>query len=124
MYVIGFFGLLMMTLSLIMIINPEHWANSIVKFSKKPYFHPFEIVSRFGFGLFFVIFANQTVYPKIISAIGYLLIAVGAGLLLTPPSKHRQFALWSSRKFKDKFRPMGFVSLLFGAFLIYGALGA
>lgn len=112
----------MILLSLIMIINPVYWSKGIVKFSKKFWFHPFEILSRFAFGLAFVFFAGQTLYPKLMSVIGYGLIAVSVGLLLTPPSKHKKFALWSAEKFKNYFRWFGFVSLVFGAFLIYAAL--
>lgn len=122
MYIIAFFGFLMIILSLLMIINPESWANGIVKFSEKPYFHPFEILSRLGFGLVFIIFAEQTIYPKMITYIGYLLVAVSVGLLFTPPSKHKEFAVWSASGFRKIFRPIGFVSLFFGAFLIYAAL--
>lgn len=122
MYFIAFFGLMLILLSLVMIINPEYWSKGIVKFSKKPWFHPFEIISRIGFGVVFVIFAKQTLYPKLILFLGYLLIAVGIGLLLTPPSKHKQFAVWSAYKFKKTFRPMGFGSLLFGAFLFYAGI--
>lgn len=112
----------MMLLSIVMIINPGYWADGIVKFSKKPWFHPFEIISRFVFGVLFVLFAPQTPYPTLVLVIGCLLIAVSIGLLFTPPSKHRQFALWSAEKFRNKFRPLGFVSLIFGAFLIYLAV--
>ena len=122
MYVVAIFGILMMLLSVVMIINPDAWANGIVKFSEKKWFHPFEIISRFVFGLLFVLFARQTPYPTLILIIGYLLIAVSIGLLFTPPSKHKQFAVWSAQKFRDKFRWFGFGSFLFGAFLIYAAI--
>lgn len=112
----------MMTISLLMIVNPDYWADLIVKFSEMRFFHLFEIISRFVFGLVFVVSAGQTLFPRLMTFIGYLLIAVSAGLLLTPPSKHRQFALWSARKFRDKFRWMGIGSLMFGAFLFYAAI--
>ena len=122
MFVISFFGFLMVLLSLIMIVKPDYWADGIIKFSEKSWFHPFEIITRFVFGLLFVLYAAQTPYPNLILIIGYLLILVSIGLLFTPPSKHKQFAVWSAHKFKDKFRMFGFVSLLFGAFLFYLAL--
>jgi uncharacterized protein YjeT (DUF2065 family) len=112
----------MIILSSVMIINPAVWADGIVKFSEKSWFHPFEIISRFAFGLAFVFFAEQTLYPKLIKVIGFGLILVSIGLLFTPPSKHRQFALWSAQKFRNKFRFFGFFSLLFGVVLIYTAV--
>lgn len=123
MYAIAFFGALMMAFSLWMIIKPESWAEAIVRFSEKSYFHPFEIVSRIIFGVFFLRFAEQTLYPGLMTIIGYVLIAVAVGLAFTPPSRHRQFAVWSADKFKNTFRPAGFASLAFGGFLIYAALG-
>jgi len=121
-YAIAFFGFLMMLLSVLMIANPDNWSNGIVKFSENPYFHPFEILSRLIFGVVFIIFADQTLYPTLMRIIGYLLIVVGVGLLLTPPSRHRQFAVWSAQKFRNTFRPAGLGSLIFGAFLIYAAV--
>lgn len=112
----------MMILSLIMIIRPKSFADGIVRFAEKPWFHPFEIISRFAFGLGFVYFSEQTLYPKLMTVIGIGLVFVSVGLLLTPPAKHREFALWSAERFKDLFRWFGFVSLVFGGFLIYAAV--
>lgn len=122
MYLIAFFGILLVLLSALMVANPENWSRGIVKFSKLPYFHPFEIVSRLLFGAIFITFADQTLYPTLIAVIGYMLLAVGIGLSLTPPSKHRWFAVWSAQRFKSVFRPAGALSFLFGIFIIYAAL--
>ena len=122
MYAIAFFGLLMMFLSIVMIVNPQYWAQSIITFSKKPYFHPFEIISRALFGIVFVYYSAQTHYPSLMCFFGYMLIAVAIGLSLTPPSKHRQFAVWSADKFKNTFRYAGLGSFLFGAFLFYSTI--
>ncbi|MFZ1700589.1 MAG: hypothetical protein WBO10_10635 [Pyrinomonadaceae bacterium] len=121
MYLIAAFGLLLMVISLLMIVDPAKFSRGIVGFSEKWYFHPFEIVSRFAFGVVFVIFSAQTGFPSLILAMGYMLILVSIGLLLTPPSRHRKFAVWSADKFGAWFRPLGFLSLVFGAFLIYAA---
>ncbi len=37
--------------------------------------------------------------------IGYLLVAMGFGLLVIGHRRHRQFAVWSATKFKKTFRP-------------------
>jgi len=119
MYFIAAFGLLMMCLSVIMMVNPNYWSDQIVNFSKKPYFHWFELISRIGAGLVFVLFNESTLYPQLILGIGYLLIAVGIGLLITGSVKHRGFAVWSAEKFKSTFRFAGVGSFIFGIFLIY-----
>ncbi len=102
-----------------MIVNPNYWSNGIVDFSRKPYFHWFEVISRLIAGLVFVLYSQTTLYPQLILSIGYLLIAVGFGLIITGSVKHRQFAVWSAHKFKSTFRPAGFGSFIFGSFLIY-----
>lgn len=102
-----------------MIVKPNYWSDAMVNFSKKPYFHWFEINTRIGAGLVFVLFNKSTLYPHLILSMGYLLIAVGFGLLITGSVKHRKFAVWSADKFKSIFRLAGIGSFIFGLFLIY-----
>jgi len=102
-----------------MIINPNYWSVGIIDFSKKNYFHWFEVFSRIIAGLIFVLFNKSTLYPQLILGIGYLLIAVGFGLLITGSVKHRRFAVWSAHRFKSTFRFAGIGSFIFGIFLIY-----
>ena len=122
MYAIIFFGALMIVISGIMIISPAYWSHSIKRFSQMPYFHLSEIITRLVAGVIFVVYAAQTQSPTVITIVGYIFLAVGGGLMLTPPSAHRRFAVWSVEKFQKVFRPAGVVSLLFGIFLIYSAL--
>lgn len=119
MYFITAFGLLMICLSIIMIVNPNYWSNGIVDFSRKPYFHWFEVISRLITGFVFVLYSQTTLYPQLTLSIGYLLIAVGLGLIIIGSAKHRKFAVWSAHKFKSTFRPAGFGSFIFGILLIY-----
>lgn len=122
MYAIAFFGILMILLSAVMAIDPDNWSNGILRYSRMKYFHGFEIVSRLFFGATFILFAEPTLYPTVMSAVGYLLLAVGLGLLVAGPSRHRQFAVWSAWKFNKTFRPAGILSAAFGVFIVYGAL--
>ena len=123
MYFIGFFGLLMITLSTIMIFAPHYWANGIVKFSQKLYFHWFEVISRIIAGCVFVLYSKTTQQPLLISALGYIFISVGVGLLIIGSLKHRQFAVWSAHKFKPVFRLAGCGSFIFGIYVIYISIG-
>lgn len=121
-YAIAFFGVLMILLSALMAIDPDNWSNGILKFSRMTYFHGFEIVSRLFFGVIFVAFSDQTLYPTVLAALGYLMIAVGVGLAIAGSSRHQQFAVWAAKKFNKTFRPAGLVSIVFGVFIVYGAL--
>ncbi len=117
-----FFGVLMAVLSIVMLVSPTYWSEGIIQFSKKPYFHVFEILSRLFSGLIFIIFSDQTAYPVIMKVVGYLLVSVSVVLSLTPVARHKQFAVWSSQKFIKIFRPAGLLSFMFGVFLIYATL--
>ncbi len=122
MYGIAFFGLLMAALSGSMISNPDGFARGIVRFSEARYFHAFEILSRLAFGAVFLVYSDQTQFPTTMRVVGLLLVAVGAGLLLTPPARHRQYAVWSADRFRRLFRPAGVLSMAFGVFIVYAAL--
>lgn len=122
MYAIAFFGILLILLSTMMVIDPDSWSNGILKFSRMKYFHGFEIVSRLVFGAIFITFSDQTLYPTVMRAFGYLMAAVGVGLLIAGPSRHKQFAAWSAKKFYRTFRPAGIASLVVGVFIAYAAL--
>ena len=122
MYAIAFFGILMILLSAVMVIDPNYWSNGIVRFSRAKYFHGFEIISRLGFGAIFIAFSEQTLYPAVIGVFGYLMVVVGVGLLIAGASRHKQFAVWSAKKFNKTFRPAGTVSIVFGIFIAYAAL--
>jgi len=124
MLVVSIFGLLSLALGLAMIVSPARWAEGIVRFSQKSWFHPFEILTRLGFGAGFILSADQTRYPAVMTAIGWLLVGVGVALLMTPPAKHRAFAVWSAQRFLPVFRIAGCFSCGLGGFLIFAALGA
>jgi uncharacterized membrane protein HdeD (DUF308 family) len=104
-----------------MIVNPNSWSDRIVDFSKRIYFHWFEVISRLIAGVVFVLYNKSTLYPQLILSIGYLLIAVSIGLVIIGSNKHRKFAVWSVHKFKSTFRYAGVVSFIFGIFLIYAS---
>ena len=122
MYVIALFALGLMACSVVMIANPDMWSRAIVAFSHKPWFHPVEILTRISFGAGFVLAADQTQYPNFFATAGYLLCAVGLGLLLIGPARHRTFAQWSAKAFNRTFRPAGVGSLFAGAWLAYAAM--
>ncbi len=112
----------MVGISLALMARPDASAEAVLRFVRLRYFHPFEIVTRLGFGVLFVMYADQSRFPTVVRVFGYLLVAVGLGLLVTPPSYHRRFGVWSVDKFSKYFRVAGLGSLAFGVFLIYAVL--
>lgn len=122
MYVIVIYGLLIISISLVMIAKPDSWVEMAVRYCRLPYMHPVEILICIGFGLSFIFYAGQSEFPTLFKFFGYVLVAVGLGLIFTPPSYHRRFGIWSTEKIGRQFRPAGLFSLIFGAFLVYAAL--
>ncbi len=121
MIAIVIFGAGMVALSVGMVVKPEAWARAAVRFTRLRFMHPFEIVTRIGFGALFVLYADQTKFPTLIRVLGYALLAVGVALLFTPPRVHRRFGVWCVEKTARFLRPAGLASLAFGIFLIYAA---
>lgn len=119
MYFIAAFGLLMMCLSVVMIANPNYWSAGILAFSKKPYFHWFEISTRFIAGFIFILSYKASLFPNLILGFGVMLLGVSFGLVIAGSARHRQFAVWSALKFNKVFRFAGFASFMFGILLIY-----
>lgn len=122
MYVILFFGIVTILISAVIVARPTYWSEAIIRFSEWRYFHLFEIITRLAMGGLFITSAPDTAYPTAIAVMGAVILAVGLGLMVTPPSLHRRFALWAAEKFRPAFRPLGVGSILFGLFLIYAAL--
>ena len=112
------FGGLLSLLSLRMIIFPTAWAQGIIVFSRWRWFHLFEILSRLFFALIFYCAAAQSMYPKLHFAIAVLLTFTTLYLIWLTEKKHKQFAIWSARKFKNWFRPLGFITLILGGWII------
>ncbi|WDE03405.1 hypothetical protein SG34_018640 [Thalassomonas viridans] len=121
MYFIAGFGILLVLLSTIMFVSPGYWSKGIVTFSQKPYFHWFEVSSRLIAGVLLLIYHQTSLYPDLIFGFGVLLVAVGLGLVISGAERHRNFAVWSAKKFKPVFRGAGLSAFLFGCFLVYAA---
>jgi hypothetical protein len=121
-YAIVGVGLLTAAISVAMIANPKAFGRGILAFSQKPFFHWAEIAIRVGLGGVLVGFAAMTQHPKVIAAVGYLFLFAGAFLLVAGPTRHRTFAE-KSAGFVAVFRPAGVLSLFFGLFLCWSALG-
>jgi hypothetical protein len=113
MFAVVAIGLLTIILSLFMIVNPSAWARGIISFENKTYFHAAEMMSRAAIGMALILFSDQTLHPRLISAAGYLLAGVAVALFLMGSRRHREFAVRSAGYIKI-FRPAGFVSLVLG----------
>ncbi|NMP16839.1 hypothetical protein HII16_10890 [Thalassotalea sp. Y01] len=116
------FGLLMCYFCLQMVVRPVQFAERIIHFSHWRYFHPFEILTRLGFGLLFITYAQATRYPLFFDMFGLLMVLVALGLTFTPVKKHQAFALQVAQQLKPYFRYVGILTLPLGPFIIFAAI--
>lgn len=117
------FGFGMFALGGIMFFKPMAFANGISEFSCKPWFHGFEITSRFIVGLLFIWQSKNSSYPLLFLGLGIVLCFTGAFLVIVGSSWHKRFAILTS-KIGKWFRPIGIFALLGGCALMYlGFLG-
>jgi hypothetical protein len=122
--VIVFFavGALMALISLRMALKPANFADSIVTFSEWRWFHAFEVVSRLVIGFAFIGLNESFVYPTFATGFGYLLVAVGIGLVILGRAQHERFARWTATLGAGVFRPAGAIGVALGVLLAYLAL--
>ena len=122
MYAIAAIGLGMMILSVVMIVSPSAWSRGMLAFSKKSYFHVFEITSRLSLGGVLWLFAGGTSYPKLFTGMAAMFLFAGVFLIFIGIDRHRAFAVRAAT-FTRLFRFAGFASLAFGAFTVFAAFG-
>lgn len=112
------FGLVMFVFGAIMFTKPLRFSSGIALFCEKPWFHTFEVVSRFLVGAIFLLLSANSDRPNLFVFIGVLLCFVSIFLIIIGPSRHKAFALRTS-KFGKWFRPLGLVAMLCGSGLLY-----
>lgn len=122
MIIILLFGLGMSIFGLYMSIKPNHFSRGIIKFSEKPWFHIFEIVTRLVLGLLFVFFSEQTKYPNLVMLLGIVFCLVSVLLVIIGSTKHRQFAVFVANYLKNKFRYIGGFATILGLLIMYVAM--
>lgn len=124
MVITAIFGIFLIVVSLFMLIAPHRVARCAVSYCNQWFMHPLEIAICVVSGAAFALFGSNSCFPTPFQWCGYLLLAVGFGLMLTPPSLHRRFGVWSLEKFERFFRPASFLSLVAGVVVVYGSLAS
>lgn len=118
MIILVLFGLGMCLLAMFMVVAPLRFANGILRFSEKPWFHPFEIASRLIVGVLFLFFAKHSAHSVVAYTLGFVLCFVSLLLLLIGADKHRAFARLTV-SIGQRFRPLGVLAIACGLGLIY-----
>ncbi|WP_394130017.1 hypothetical protein [Shewanella maritima] len=101
-----------------MLVKPLQFSQGIVNFSKKPWFHLFEIVSRAVLGILFLLLAHSTPYPVLFKVIGAVLCFVSIFLIIIGATRHKQFALLTAQ-IGHRFRLLSFLAIGCGLSIVY-----
>lgn len=121
MFLLVIFGISMLGFGLFMVSKPMQFSNGIAQFSQKPWFHVFEIFSRFVVGILFLLLANATPYPVFFTWLGSIFCLVSVILVIIGAERHKKFARLTSG-IGHKFRMLGVGAILCGAGLVYVGL--
>jgi hypothetical protein len=118
MYLLLIFGIGMVGFGGVMVAKPLRFSSGIEQFSKWPWFHVFETISRAIFGILFLLVAGSTPYPAFVTFLGGILCFVSVFLIIIGPIRHKRIAVLAST-IGENFRALGLVAILCGAGLIY-----
>lgn len=119
MVFVAIYGVFLVVVSLWMIATPDPWVDKATDYVRWRFMHPVEILIAAGSGIGFVLSATSSPFPLALTIFGYLLVAIGIGLVVIGPTAHRRFGVWSFQKVRPIVRPSGFASLIIGIFLVY-----
>ena len=111
----------MIVISLIVLIRPSLWRTVLDRFIEYPYFHEIEIGLRLAFGAAFIVYADQTRYPLVVTLTGAVFFIAGVALLLMGKSRHRRLAVDMMERVYGMLRPVSVPILVLGVFLVYAA---
>lgn len=118
MFLVTLLGFGISVFALLMIKNPVRFATNIEQFSKKSWFHLFEILSRMTIGTLLLVLANGTHAPNLYYSMGFLFCFVSIFLILIGKERHIKFAVLTS-SFGKHFRLVGLLAFPLGLALIY-----
>lgn len=118
MIILFLFGLGMLIFGCLMFAKPLSFSKGILRFSEKPWFHSFEVISRLALGLLLLTSTQHTSYPLFVFVLGILLGFTSIFLIIMGADWHRRFAVFTS-EFNEKFRWLGVISIVGGFVLIY-----
>jgi len=118
MILLTIFGAGMFILGTVMLLKPLTFSNGIAAFSRKVWFHSFEVTSRLVVGLLFMLCADSSAYPRLVMALGGLLCFVAVFLIIIGAERHKRFALLTAN-IGNKFRPLGVVAQVCGIALVW-----
>ena len=122
MFLIVLYGLMIVAISLWMIVHPRSWVERATAYCRSPFMHPVDTGLSLAFGGVFVFYSSQTAFPVLIRIFGLLLLAVGTGLIVVPPSLHQRYGVWSIEKTGPHIRWLACISLVTVIFFMYAGI--
>ena len=115
------FGFL--AISLVMLARPERYYDVAMRYVQWRWMAPAEAASRGLLGVLLLYAADTAAYPRIVNALGWLMVFIGVGLALVPWAQHRRFGVWVVNRIRPWLRPLGVFGILLAAGLAVLGLG-
>ncbi len=113
------FGVLILLVGLVIMINPELIFGFLRRYYTKPVVHVLAVVVRFALGMLLVGQAALSKYPAAISVLGWLAIIVALILAVMGRQNFLKLMAWALNELKAFGRLGGMFAAVFGGFLVY-----
>ena len=116
--VIQVFGGLMVLAGASMVIKPTWLVELLGRYKGRAWLHGAAVGVRLILGALLITQASLSGYPRLVSALGWLMLL--AGLVLAAMGRERfvQLMSWVLQRFSPFARPLGVVAIGFGSLLV------
>ncbi len=121
-YIILLFGISILLLGVVILVNPDSIFGLIISHSESLSLHVLAVVVRLVLGIALITYAAASHYPVALQALGWLTITAAVILGIMGRSRFKGLMTWAL-SFASAFgRFAGFGAILLGGFLIYAVV--
>ena len=118
-YLIILFGVLIITVALVMLIRPIPFTNYLRHYSTTISMQVLAVVVRIILGLALILYADQSKFPIILEIIGWLSVAAAITVAVIPHVQFERLISWVLDRSEHYVWVGALAALGFGVFLVY-----
>ena len=115
-------GIYLVGLALVAFAAPTSAKRFLGRFASTPTAHYTEILARLTVGVALLLYAQHMLFSSVVSAVGWVLTATTAIMLLLPWTWHHRFAAWSVPLATARIGWLGTGALVGGLALLYAVI--
>lgn len=123
MFIVLLIALGFLAISLVMLLQPQKYYSNAMRYVQWRWMAPVEAASRGGLGVLLLFAADTAAHPRVINALGWLMVFIGVGLALVPWAQHRRFGVWVVNRIRPWLRPLGALGVVLALSLAYAGAG-